>query len=54
MAASKGLAVTMLVLHAWHVWHDPLVYAVKHLVVSLDGALVYLPLSRHDPTPFNG
>lgn len=57
MAAPKGLAVTMLVLHAWHVWrawHDPLVYTVKHLVVSLDGALVDLALSRHDPTPLNG
>ena len=33
---------------------DSLVYTVKHLMVSFDGFLVYLPLRRHDPAPFNG
>ncbi len=33
---------------------DSLVHTVKHLMVSFNGFLVYLPLCRHDPAPFNG
>ena len=33
---------------------DSLVHTVKHLMVSFNGFLVYLPLCRHNPAPLNG
>ncbi|KAA6425708.1 MAG: hypothetical protein FRX49_04605 [Trebouxia sp. A1-2] len=36
-----------------HGMHPGLI-EVKHLMVSFDGLLVYLPLRRHDSAPFNG